>query len=333
MERNLHEGNDEDYFLLIPDRDGNLLVETTGSTDTYMEFYNYENRDLLDENDDGGSRSNARIRYSVQAGRRYLAKVRGYSSSSTGDYGFRAYLSAPREGASSWENPIPCAIGPDDSSPLMNRRLYEEDDGEFFLLIPENDGRLVIETTGDLDTYMHLYDAGTREELSSDDDGGTELNARIRYNVTAGKRYIVKVRGYDRDESGDYGLRAYQSVARSFVRDGYEPDDDSSQAKTVTIGTPQQHTFHSADDVDWVRFQVTRAGRYTIRTRGVDSDRLDTYIELFDANLNPIAEDDDGGSNRDSRINRHFETGTYYLKVWCLDDEPSQAYTISIVAD
>jgi hypothetical protein len=65
----------------------------------------------------------------------------------------------------------------------------------------------------------------------------------------------------------------------------------------------------------------------------VSSTRLDTYIELFDANINPIAEDDDGGAYRDSRLYLRLDSGLYYLKVWCLDDEPDQPYNISIVVD
>ena len=115
--------------------------------------------------------------------------------------------------------------------------------------------------------------------------------------------------------------------------DEFEPDDEPAQAGSIQIGTPQQHTFHSADDIDWVKFQVTRPGRYVIRVRGVRSTRLDTYIELFDANFNPIAENDDGGEDRDAMLSQRLENGQYSLKVWCLDDEPDQAYTISIQAE
>jgi len=85
--------------------------------------------------------------------------------------------------------------------------------------------------------------------------------------------------------------------------------------------------------VDWVKFQITQPGRYTIRARGVVSNRLDTYIELFDTNLTSIGEDDDGGEAVDSRLSLHLESGLYYLKVYCLDQNPDQPYTISIEAE
>ena len=332
MNRTIQPGGDEDFFLLIPDRDGRIVMETTGNIDTYMEFYEAETRNLLAEDDDGGARSNARIRHNVEAGKRYIAKVRGYSGSTTGPYGFRAWIPAPREGDSSWANPLAYEIGEDENAAVINRRL-ERDDEEFFLLVPADNGRLTVETTGSIDTYMEFYDAETRNLLAEDDDGGVRANARIRYNVEAGKRYIAKVRGYSGSDTGSYGFRAYLQIQVRLAPDEYEPDDDPSQAKVIEIGTPQQHTFHSGNDVDWVKFQITRAGRYTIRARGVTSNRLDTYIELFDSNLNSIAEDDDGGENLDARLSLQLGTGLYYLKVWCLDDEPSQPYTISIDAE
>jgi len=213
----------------------------------------------------------------------------------------------------------------------MNRSL-DNDDEDYFLLVPANDGQLIIETTGGTDTFMELYNAETRQKLAEDDDGGSRSNARIRYNAQQGQRYIAKVRGYDGD-TGAYGFRAYIRVQVRLTPDEYEPDNDSTSAKQIEIGTSQQRTFHNTNDVDWIKFQITQPGRYTIRTRGINSSRLDTYIELFDSNMNSIDEDDDGGDSVDSRLSLHLESGLYYLKVECLDESPSQPYNVSIAAE
>jgi hypothetical protein len=234
----------------------------------------------------------------------------------------------------SWENPVTVTIGTDEGNAVvMNRTIHDNNDEDFFLIVPEQDGRLTVETTGSIDTFMYLYNAETRAEISSNDDGGSGTNARIRQNVQAGQRYIAKVKGYSSSHTGSYGFRAYLQVQARQTQDEFEPDNEPSQAKTIEIGTPQQHSFHNSDDVDWVKFEVKDAGRYTIRTRGVNSNRLDTYIELFDANVRSIADDDDGGESFDSRLSRRLDAGTYYLKVSCLDDEPDQPYTISISAE
>jgi hypothetical protein len=329
--RSIHAG-DEDFFLLVPERDGRLVAETTGSIDTYMHLYNYETQEGLAENDDGGSGNNARIRYNVQAGARYLAKVRGYSSNVSGPYAFRAYI-ITREGASSWQNPISCEIGIGEETQTLSRTLASGDDEEYFLLAPDTGGLLVMETTGSVDTYMELYNEQTREKLGENDDGGSGNNARIRHSVNPQERYIVLVRGYDSSATGTYGFKAYFTGQGTLDADQYEPDDESSQAGQVEIGTAQEHTFHHTDDVDWVKFEVTQSGRYIIRARGTRSSRLDTYIELFDANLNSIAEDDDGGNHRDALLSLQLQNGMYYLKVWCLDEDPDQSYTIRVFPD
>ncbi|MCL2765999.1 MAG: hypothetical protein FWD40_12100 [Treponema sp.] len=330
MNRALTEG-DEDFFLLVPDRDGRLTLETTGSTDTYMHFYNYDSGEELASDDDSGQGTNAQIVHNVRGAVRYLAVVRGYNSSVTGAYGFRSFLTV-REGAASRDNPHVYEIGIGEGNAVSVNRNLREGDEEYFLLVPDRDGRLTMETTGRIDTYMELYDEGTDELLDENDDGGNSYNARIRYNVYSGKRYIVLVRGYDSNVRGSFGFRAFFPGSVMLDADEYEPDDEPSLAKLIEIDSTQQRTFHSADDVDWVRFQITRQGRYTINARGENNNRLDTYIELYDSNLNMIAEDDDGGDGLSSRLSLNLGIGTYYLKVWCIDEEPDQGYLLSITS-
>jgi hypothetical protein len=226
-------------------------------------------------------------------------------------------------------NPLTVELAAGDGSPAVQRTLHSSNDEDFFLLHPAEDGSMTIETTGSIDTLMALYDAETGNKITDDDDGGSSGNARIRRTVRAGSRYIAKVTGYD-GATGSYGFQARLVPQVRISPDEYEEDDGFDNAKEISVGTAQQHTFHSKDDVDYVKFQITSAGRYTIRAGGVSSNRLDTYIELFSAAHDSIDDDDDSGADLDSRINRQLEEGTYYLKAECLDDEPDQPYTISI---
>ena len=230
----------------------------------------------------------------------------------------------------SWESPAPCQIGLDDSARFIDRNIHSGSDEDFFLLLPDRDGRLQMETTGNTDTYLEFYLADSREKLASNDDGGSGSNARIRYNVTAGRRYIIKVRGYDSDITGLYGFRAHYIPELNLQMDEYENDNNSSTAKSISIGERQQRTFHNGDDVDWVRFQVTQRGRYVMRARGVNDNDLDTFIALYSADMNSIAENDDGGEGLDARLSASLEPGFYYCKISCLDDEPDQPYIFSV---
>jgi hypothetical protein len=232
----------------------------------------------------------------------------------------------------SMENPLAVEIAGDNSGPVLNRTLHTETDEDFFLLAPDKEGELTMETTGSIDTYMELYHAATRERLASDDDGGSGNNACIRCQTRPGEQYVVKVRGYS-GNTGAYGFRSWLAEPFHNDPDEYEDDDDFSSAKTIAVGTSQQHSFTTGDDVDWVKFETGQAGSYTIRVRGVNTPRLDTYIELYDSNRSLLDEDDDGGESLDSRLAARLRAGTYYVKVECLDDEPAQPYTITITAD
>ncbi|MCL2267042.1 MAG: PPC domain-containing protein, partial [Treponema sp.] len=330
MNRALTAG-DEDFFLLVPDRNGLLTIETTGGLDTFMYLYNYEWEEELETNDDGGQGTNARITYNVEAGVAYIAIVEGYSSSASGPYGFRAYLTV-REGASAWGNPVTHEISPNEENAVVLNRAISQGFPDYFLIIPEISGRVTAETTGRTDTFMELYEADTRHLLDENDDGGTNYNARITFTASAGERYIIVVKGFSSNTTGNYGFRTFYSGGNLLAADRYEQDNEPSSAKIIEIGETQERTFHTAYDVDWMRFQITNAGRYVINARGVTSNRLDTYIELFDSDLNVIAEDDDGGDALSSRLTVNLNSGTYYLKVWCLDEEPYQGYTVNISA-
>jgi hypothetical protein len=229
----------------------------------------------------------------------------------------------------SMENPLAVDIAAGAGGPVISRTIHAENDEDFFLLAPDADGMLTAETAGNIDTYMELYRAGSGEKLADNDDGGSGTNARIRYEVRSGERYIAKVRGYGGD-TGTYGFQARLTEPVRMTPDEYEDDNEFESAKDISLGTAQRHTFTTGDDVDWVKFQISQAGRYTIRARGVNSSGLDTYIELYDDDHNAIDEDDDGGEDYDSRLSVRLRAGTYYLKAECLDDEPDQPYTIRV---
>ena len=229
----------------------------------------------------------------------------------------------------SWDNPVSYEIGTDENIQPISRTLHNGDE-DFFLLLPNTSGRIVMETTGNTDTYMDFYSADNMEPLAQNDDGGNGGNAKILYNVEAGKRYIAKVRHYSSEETGSYGFHSFYFPQVFIQPDEYEPDDSPASAKMIEIGSSQQHSFHDENDVDWVKFEVTERGRYIIRARGVHTNRLDTYIELFDSDMDSIGEDDDGGESLDSWLSIRLDTGLYYLKVRCVDAEIEQPYILSI---
>jgi hypothetical protein len=89
IERTIHGGDDADWFSVTADRPGTLIFETFGNLDTIMELYDGAGGGVLDENDDGGSGSNAKITVRTEGGKTFLIMVKGYSRSDTGGYQFQ----------------------------------------------------------------------------------------------------------------------------------------------------------------------------------------------------------------------------------------------------
>jgi hypothetical protein len=300
--------NDEDFFLLVPNSNGRLVMETTGDTDTYMEFYDAANRRMLEENDDGGNGNNARIIYNVEAGKLYIAKVRGYNGDVTGSYAFRAFFRIPRVADNRWENPIRYNIGVSQNAAAEIERTLNEEDEDFFLIVPNSSARISMETTGDMDTYMEFYDAGNRRStLAENDDSGQGYNARITYNVEAGKRYIAKVRGYGGEATGQYAFRAFINPPRADASSWENPmryDIGANQSVRVTNRVLEE------DDEDYFLLVPNRSGNVLIETKG----DTDTLLELFDANTRQLLDDDDdSGDEYNAMITYNLEAGKRYI--------------------
>ena len=108
------------------------------------------------------------------------------------------------------------------------------------------------------------------------------------------------------------------------MRDEFEYDDTYTNAKSITpynnyssvVG--QSHNFHTAGDVDWVKFNATWGKTYTISTSGLGTEN-DTVLELYDSTgTGWLADNDDcTPGNLASCLNNWVapSTGVFYIKV------------------
>ncbi len=121
--------------------------------------------------------------------------------------------------------------------------------------------------------------------------------------------------------------------------DGYEPDNDAAQAKSIAPGQSQQRSILPVGDIDWVRFTLSSRSAIVLETSGPDPGPAnDTMLILFDANLNLIDYNDDidWPSNAYSRIQRTCDAnplsaGTYYARVNELgDNETLSLYYLAL---
>ena len=77
---------DNDWFKFQTSTSGAYVIETHGSTDTYMTLYQSNQTTVIENDDDSGSGTCSKITRTLSASTWYYVKVRGYSSSTTGSY-------------------------------------------------------------------------------------------------------------------------------------------------------------------------------------------------------------------------------------------------------
>jgi hypothetical protein len=102
--------------------------------------------------------------------------------------------------------------------------------------------------------------------------------------------------------------------------EGYEPDNNSGQAKRINSGEAQTHSIIPATDHDWVKFTLDQTSGIVLETSGADP-LDDTRLWLYDGSLNEIDYHDDISTNNlNSRIERlcgvdALPAGTYYAHI------------------
>jgi hypothetical protein len=227
----------------------------------------------------------------------FLEELLDTGSSSSG-----ARVPRDRFETDSRENPLAAEIG----DFWIDRTIHNSNDEDWFLIVPAAGGLLGMETSGDMDTYMELYD-DSGSELEEDDDGGNSSNAFIEYFAEAGARYILKIRGY----SGSTGRYRFRVTLTDIDVNLMEPNDTRETASAITPEEPAAAFFHSAADVDWYRVDIPAGGaQLTAYTEG----RIDTLLTLYDNGGNEIAADDDSGDDYNARLSAFVPDGPAYIK-------------------
>ena len=169
---------------------GVLTVETMGDTDTFLTAYD-SNRNFIAENDDGDEDHNARINLNAVEGRTYLFKLRGFGEDTIGSY--RIFASQKQI----------IELHPGTS---YNGRIIGIEEYWFRVRAPRN-GILVTETSGEIDTMLVAYD-NNFNLIDSDDDSGTDYNAKLEIRVQTGAAYIILLKGFFSQNNGPYTLTA-----------------------------------------------------------------------------------------------------------------------------
>ena len=149
--------------------------------------------------------------------------------------------------------------------------------------------------------------------IAEDDDSGAGNNSLIERNLAPGK-YFVRVRHYSPQATGNYSITAQRA--------------DIAVPAIPINGAPVQGNIAVPGEMDMFTFQAANSALHTIETTG----NTDTFITLFGPNSQStlIAEDDDSGSDFNSRIITTLAAGNYFVRVRHYSANGTGAYNITV---
>ena len=205
-------------------------------------------------------------------------------------------------------------------------------DLDYFRITLNQPGRLLIYTSGGLDTRGRLLTSEHRF-LVEDDDGGEGNNFRIERNVTSGT-YLIQLGGVGGEQRGSYTLHVRFSAASSGGGGTPRGDDHgNTRADATGIALDTNSSIEittdgelTAGDTDYFRIILDRPGTLRLHTSG----GTDTYGHLENSGGGELTRNDDGGSGRNFRIERSLSAGTYYVRVRGFSGSTSGRYTLHV---
>ena len=217
-------------------------------------------------------------------------------------------------------------------------------DVALFRFTPAETGEYTFSSSAKSDTYGCIYDADMNL-LTWDDDSGEGDNFELVWTMDAGVTYILSARFYSATQIGQIPLKlvmgcrhTYASVvtAPGCTDDGYttytcnlcgESYTDSytdalghnfgADACSVcgTVISPISHNITAIaaiagkGDMAYFRFIPAVTADYAFYSSG----KTDACGYIFDADMNELATDDDGGANGDFSITYSMEANTAYI--------------------
>ena len=139
----------------------------------------------------------------------------------------------------------------------------------------------------------------------------------------------VAVRPYDPD-------CVYTALTNEMAEVPEIPSALASVATTnvMTVGDSFSGNLETEGDADWVAISLSAGMEYDIRilAAGEGAGTLsDSYLRVYSGTGSQIAENDDGGANRDSRlVFTPTSDGTYYLSARAWNDSATGTYQITV---
>ena len=190
----LGKGEYKDYYVTF--QSGNVkIIQTTGIKDSYIYLYD-SNDNLLSSNDDSGYNTNAFIRRFCSSNVTYKIRVKFFSNNEYGEIKLlitssNGVVNDPLNTLNSYNNIY---------NFTSNNFTYNASSSEGYVKLvtftPTERAKYIIQTEGNIDTYMYILDPRSSYLTSTlldwfDDDDGDGNNAKIEVELTNDIPYLI----------------------------------------------------------------------------------------------------------------------------------------------
>ncbi len=305
---NINNNQDFDFFSVTLAQAGALTALTTGSTDTFIEIFDANGLSLgTNDDDELGTDLNANLALNLPSGI-YFVSVSGFSADDQGVYTLDLQFDS---------NGI--APNPDSAADISTTTLltlgetYKEEMEEFDIdvlrFVITEPGIFVAESFGNAAINMFLLDSnGSAFDSAFEEPLGDKFNFKFQRPLNPGTYYLELFSDFD-------GLVGQYAVKTTFTPDTQQVNDDHPAVSPTTV-TPSQVAGETSDagiletrlDDDRFTFTPNQNGALTVFTEG----STDTFIRLFDSNLNQIGENDDSANEENAGLIIPVTAGTTY---------------------
>lgn len=291
--------------------------------DAYLTLRRASDNSVLAENDDGGSGTDSRLAYTLDADGDYILEARAFSADSEGKFTLEVTETPPPP-------PPTEAVFSQSVDGELKEGGPQNDSGKLFTdyVFTGTEGQRIqaVLRSGDFDAYLEIGSAdGEFSADASDDDGlGEGTDARLTYTLPADGQYIVRATSYASDSKGLYSFELSDR--------GPEPKPGS-----ILVGATVRGTLTEKDELsdegayyDAYRFQAKKDEKLRIT---MVSNAFDSYIDLSEDgdSFSSIAHDDDGLSDMHARLDWTAPNdGWYVIRARAYGPNQTGAYALTV---
>ena len=331
------------WWQWVAEESGTITIDTIGSDfDTLLAVYSGDDtsnlRKIMDD-DQSGDNNAAMVSFPAIKGQTYWIVVAGYDGASGTvrlNWDQQVVLAPPND---NFTHAFPLS-GQNDAMTFDNinaTREYGEplhagaEGGAsvWWTWTPQKTGTVEIKAeSGDVDAVLAVYtgsSVGNLSLIAENDNDGVGTDSRVSFRVSPGVTYYIAVDSAD-GAGGEFLITLAQTIDPPPVNDDLanavslagDEGQITGENFNATLETDEPvHIDKSIDNSVWWQWTAQRSGALTLDTIGSNFDTiLEVYRLVPDDFLEPIAADDDGGSDYLSKVACEATIGqTYYISV------------------